>query len=94
MAIEDKKPGETEQEKGLRLSVIQKTLELMTAAFSLVAALAWNDAIQTLFLRLFGPASSLWAKILYALLITALVVWIGIRLSRVTKAAERRYTKH
>jgi hypothetical protein len=93
MAVEDTKPGETAQEKSLRLSVIQKILELMTAAFSLVAALAWNDAIQSLFQRIFGPASSLPAKFLYAGFITAMVVWIGIRLSRVTKAAERRYTK-
>lgn len=93
MAIEEKKSGETERQASLRLSVAQKTLELMTAAFSLVAALAWNDAIQTLFLRLFGPTSSLIAKVLYALLVTALVVWIGLRLSRITKALEKRFTK-
>jgi hypothetical protein len=92
MPIEDTKPNETPKEKSLRLSVIQKTLELMTAAFSLVAALAWNDAIQTLFLRIFGSASNIVAKFVYAVVITAIVVWIGIKLSRVTKAAERRYT--
>ena len=36
--------------------VLEKTLQLATAAFGLVAALAWNDAIQTLFTRLFGEA--------------------------------------
>lgn len=91
--MEEKKPHETEKEKGLRLSVIQKILELMTAAFSLVAALAWNDAIQALFLRLFGTASGIIAKFVYAGIITCIVVWIGIKLSRVTKAAEHRYTK-
>jgi hypothetical protein len=93
MSMETKKPGETEKERGLRLSVIQKILELMTAAFSLVAALAWNDAIQSLFLRIFGPASGVAAKFIYALLVTGIVVFIGIRLSRVTKVIEQRFTK-
>jgi hypothetical protein len=91
--MEEMKPNETATERSLRLSIIQKILELMTAAFSLVAALAWNDAIQTLFVRLFGPANGLAAKFLYAILVTGVVVWAGIRLSRVMKALEHRYPK-
>ncbi|MBU1348521.1 hypothetical protein KJ781_00415 [Patescibacteria group bacterium] len=75
--------------------VMKKTLELMTAAFSLVAALAWNDAIQALFQWIFGPQSNVAAKFFYAILVTAIIVWIGFRLARVTNLIEKRYgAKH
>lgn len=90
MPQEEKKAGETQEQFNLRLSVLQKTMELMTGAFSLVAALAWNDAIQTTFLKIFGPQSSVWAKYLYALAITALVVWIGYRVSRIQKTLDKK----
>lgn len=87
---EGKKSGETQEQFNLRLTVMQKTLELMTGAFSLVAALAWNDAIQSTFLKIFGPQSSVWAKYLYALAITALVVWVGYRVSRIQKVLDKK----
>ena len=62
--------------------VLEKTLQLATAAFGLVAALAWNDAIQTLFTRLFGEAGDITAKFVYAIMITAIVVFATIRLAR------------
>lgn len=85
MSMEQKTPRETERELSLRLSILKKTLELMTSAFALVAALAWNDAIQSLFLKIFGPTSSLIAKFIYALLITAVVVIVAVRLSRLSR---------
>lgn len=91
--MQEQKPGETIQEAGLRLSVMKKTLELMTGAFALVAALAWNDAIQALFLWIFGPQSNVAAKFFYAVVVTAFIVWIGFRLARVTKVIEKRYAK-
>ena len=35
----------------MKRDVLEKLSELMTAAFGLVAALAWNDAIKSLFLE-------------------------------------------
>lgn len=67
------------QPERLHLQVLNKTFELLTTALSLVAALAWNDAIQSLFSKIFGNADSLWAKFAYALLVTAIVVWLGTR---------------
>ena len=89
MSDPKQKPGETRKEMGLRMSVVQKILELMTAAFSLVAALAWNDAIQSLFVRIFGSTSGVVAKFIYALLITALVVLVVLRLSKITAYLEK-----
>ena len=82
---------ETEQkDAAMHILVLRKTLELLTAGFALVAALAWNDAIQTLFTRIFGSEKTLPAKFMYALAVTAIVVAVGIRLSRLEKYLQKR----
>lgn len=82
-------PGVSGEEK-LRLQVIRRTYELLTAALSFVAALAWNEAIQGLFLKIFGPAQTLPAKFAYAAILTAIIVWMGTRLAKVTTLIEKR----
>ena len=77
-------------EKSLRRTILIKTLELITAAFSLVAALAWNDAIQSMFAILFGTASSIWAKFIYAILVTSLAVFIVYRVSKMDAALNQK----
>lgn len=62
--------------------VLEKTLQLATVAFGLVAALAWNEAIQTLFTQIFGEAADITAKFIYALIVTGIVVFATIRLAR------------
>ena len=61
--------------------IFDKIILLMMSAFSLVAALAWNDAVQTLFKTYFGEQSGIIAKFLYAVVVTILVVvvtiWFG-----------------
>lgn len=69
--------------------VLDKILELMTAAFGLVAALAWNTAIQALFTRIFGDAGDLAAKFLYAVIVTAIVVLVTIRLGRLAERVKK-----
>lgn len=49
--------------------------QYILAAFGLVAGLAWNDAVKALIDYLFPQdKSTLWAKFIYAVIITALVV--------------------
>lgn len=56
-----------------------KASALIMGGFGLVAALAWNDAIQTLFAKVFGDnPGSLWAKFLYAVIVTATIVIVSI----------------
>ncbi len=87
------KPGESKKEHSTRLTIAKRTLELMTAALALVAGLAWNDAIQTLFRKLFGEQSGLIAKFVYAGFITAVIVLLGFRLSKMQKLLEERLNK-
>lgn len=44
---------------------VEKISILITAAFGLVAALAWNEAIQELFKQLFTPENERMAKFIY-----------------------------
>lgn len=66
----------------MRREVIEKLASLITAAFGLVAALAWNDAIKSLFAE-GGPLFFLatYGQWGYAILVTILAVvatiWIG-----------------
>lgn len=70
--------------KKLRIEILEKMIGLVIAGLGLVAALAWNEAIQDLFKRIeiFGVKGSLLAKFLYAVLITVIVVAITYYLSK------------
>ena len=70
-------------QKSLKLEILEKVSQLAVAGFGLVAALAWNDAIQALFKQFFGEQSAIWAKFVYALIVTVLVVFITMRLSNI-----------
>lgn len=69
--------------------VLEKIIELMTAAFGLVAALAWNAAIQALFISIFGEAGDLAAKFFYAVIVTVIVVFVTIRLGRLAERVKK-----
>jgi len=61
--------------------VIDKIAALMTVAFGLVAALAWNGAIIEIFKKLFGTAEGIVPMLTYAIIVTIIAVivtiWIG-----------------
>ncbi|MBI4086096.1 MAG: hypothetical protein HY433_02555 [Candidatus Liptonbacteria bacterium] len=74
------------EEPRLRREVKERSLVYIVAAFSLVASLAWNEAIKSL-IDYFFPlgANTLFAKFLYAATITLFVVSITIYLERLLR---------
>lgn len=58
------------------VEIIEKLAALATSALGLVAALAWNDAIQNIFERIFGEQSSIPAMLGYASLVTIIAVMV------------------
>jgi hypothetical protein len=58
----------------LRSEVLTQVAALMTAAFGLVAALAWNGAIQPIFKQVFENADSITAQLSYAVIVTIIAV--------------------
>ena len=61
--------------------VIDKIAALVTAAFGLVAALAWNGAIKAIFLKVFGESEGIGPMLTYAIIVTLIAVmvtiWVG-----------------
>ena len=69
----------------MKKDVIEKLSVLITAAFALVAALAWNSAIQEIFKQLFGTTEGIIARVLYAIVVTVIAVMATIWISKVSK---------
>jgi hypothetical protein len=65
----------------MKSEVIDKLAALVTAAFGLVAALAWNGAIQAIFKKVFGTSEGVGPMLVYAIVVTLIAVlatiWIG-----------------
>lgn len=85
----------TLSEKSFHKALIQQLITLSTSGFGLVAALAWNEAIQTFVKeyvqKFFSDQSSFISKFLYAIIITAFAVFITYQLSRLaTRFGKKR----
>lgn len=72
----------------MRSELIEKLSLLSTGAFGLVAALAWNDAIQAIFKSIFGERSSIAAMLSYAIVVTIAAVLITLWISRAAEKAK------
>ncbi|HDR73662.1 MAG TPA: hypothetical protein ENN85_07095 [Methanoculleus sp.] len=72
----------------LKFEVIDKIAALLTAAFGLVAALAWNGAIQAIFAEVFGEAGNIAAMLSYAVVVTVIAVLVTIWIGRVAEKAK------
>ena len=62
----------------MQKEVIEKVAALVTAAFGLIAALAWNTAIQEIFRIIFGDQSGVLAMIFYAVVVTIIAIVVTI----------------
>jgi len=79
--------NEGEKPKGVIEEILDKFGSLVTAAFGLVAALAWNSAIQTIFKEVFGPEEAIPLMLGYAIIVTIIAVIVTLIIARaVTKA--------
>ena len=74
--------------QSLKIDMIEKMAALITAAFGLVAALAWNDLIKTIFTELFGEAVAIGAMIVYAIIVTIIAVILTITVARASARAK------
>ena len=65
----------------MKSEVIEKMAILITTAFGLVAALAWNEAIKQIFEEIFGTSDEVLPMLFYAVMVTIIAViatvWIA-----------------
>lgn len=77
--------------KSVRQEVRNRTIGYIAAAFSLVAGLAWNDAIKSLIDYFFPETKNgLQAKFIYAIVLTLVIVVITVYLLRIVKKDEEK----
>lgn len=68
----------------------KQVLTYITAAFGLVAGLAWNEAIKALIEYIFPLSqNSVWVKFVYAIVMTLVVVIISIYVVKLFKKEEK-----
>lgn len=72
----------------MRQDVIKAVAALITAAFGLVAALAWNTAIQEIFRLAFGEQSGVVAMLAYAVVVTIIAVFMTIWIGRIAAKSD------
>lgn len=80
------KKTQEKNNKTLKEELLGQMLTLSTSGFGLVAALAWNEAIQSFvknYIEKYFPLGAVWTKFIYAGLITLLAVMVTYNLSRV-----------
>ena len=70
-------------------AVQKKSIALIMDGFGLVAALAWNEAIKSLFENLFQDKGSIISKFSYAVIVTIIIVLVSMRLQKPSKKGEQ-----
>ena len=72
----------------MKAEIMDKIAALITAAFGLVAALAWNGAIRAIFEAVFGSADNITAMLIYAVVVTIIAILVTIWIARAVKRAK------
>lgn len=74
----------------IQKEVREKTAGYIITGFSLVAGLAWNDAIKSFIEKFFpDPGNGIKAKFIYASIITILVVIVSLYLTKLFKIEKK-----
>ena len=57
-----------------KIQLLETTAALITAAFGLVAALAWNETIKSIIEVCFSSDDTIWGKLINAIIVTIIAV--------------------
>lgn len=83
-----------EEIRKYQLAIVKQMLQLATAGFGLVAALAWNELIQAFIEEYIKPrvgvGSGIISLAIYAFIITALAVLVTLQLSKLAEKLEEK----
>ena len=67
----------------MKSEMTEKMAALITAAFGLVAALAWNGAIQAIFKQVFGSSDQVMPMVIYAVVVTIIAVVVMVVIGKI-----------
>jgi len=74
-----------------KIQLLETTAALITAAFGLVAALAWNETIKSIINTYVSSDNTVWGNLVYAIIVTIIAVAATMLIARALgklKAAE------
>lgn len=72
-----------------KVQLLETFASLITAAFGLVAALAWNDTIKAAIKAVFGTEDDLVGMAVYAIIVTVIAVLMTLMISRSLSKAKK-----
>ncbi len=72
----------------MKKQILDRISTLMISAFGLVAALAWNGAIQAIFREVFGTAEGVISMVTYAVVVTIIAVLATVWIAKITPKEE------
>ena len=72
-----------------KVQLLETFASLITAAFGLVAALAWNDTIKAAIKAIFGTEDDLVGMLVYAVIVTIIAVIMTLLISRSLSKAKK-----
>ena len=72
----------------MKKQILDRLSTLMISAFGLVAALAWNGAIQAIFREVFGTAEGVVSMLAYAIVVTIIAVVATVWIAKITPKEE------
>lgn len=83
-----------QKNKKLQIEILRQMLTLATSGFGLVAALAWNNVIQTFvndYVKKWLPSEAgILSLFIYAIIITILAVFVTLQLSKLLERLENK----
>ena len=83
-----------DKKKALHEEVKERTVSYVVAALGLVAGLAWNEAVKAAIEEFFPlKANTVFAKFVYAAIITLIIVVITVNLLRFIRKEEQNNSK-
>lgn len=71
-----------EKKKAIQLEVREKVATMFSAAFGLVAALAWNQFVQALLEKILPKGDGLFGLLTYAVIVTVVAVVVTRSMAR------------
>ena len=79
--------------KALRKEFFERFAALITGAFTFVAALAWNSAVQAIIAKYVSPGGGILGMALYAVIVTLIAVIAIMQINAVAHALEKNDEK-
>ncbi len=82
-----------EKSQPFRIEVLEKMSTLIAAAFGFVAAFAWNETFKMVLREMVAEDVTIFAQLIYAIIITVFAVILIIVVARATAKAKARLEK-